>query len=140
LEAENKMLQHSKEHLIAAGESYLQHMRFALMVGFVTAGAALACVIHAIVPALCERTCSRTLGPLGLLFSDRSRLRHFEREASGVFTFIVLVLLSSATAMLPAALGGGTALVATITLLAFAIPFAFLSTNPDLEPVSDHAH
>jgi hypothetical protein len=134
------MLQRSKDHLITAGESYLEHMRFALMVGFVTAGAALACLIHAIVPALCERTCSRTLGQLSLLFSDRGRLGHFEREASGVFTFIALVLLSSATAMLPAALGGGKMLVATMALLAFAIPFAFLSTNPDLEPVSDQAH
>jgi hypothetical protein len=131
------MLQRSKDHLVGTGESYLQHMRFALMVGFVTAGAALACVIHALIPALCERTCSRTLDQLSLLFSDRGRLLHFEREASGVFTFVALILLASATAMLPAALGGGKALIATMALLAFAIPFTFLSTNPDLEPVSE---
>ncbi|HET6941575.1 MAG TPA: DUF6356 family protein [Sphingomicrobium sp.] len=124
---------------MSAGESYLQHMRFALMVGFVTVGAGLACVIHALVPSLCERTCSRTLGQLSLLFSDRGRLRHFEREASGVFTFIALILLASATAMIPAALGGGWALIATIALLAFAIPFTFLSTNPELEPVEEMA-
>jgi hypothetical protein len=131
------MLKRSKNHLLTAGESYLQHMRFALMVGFVTLGAGLACVIHALVPAMCERTCSRTLGQLGLLFSDRGRLRHFEREASGVFTFIALILLASATAVIPAALGGGGALIATIALLAFAIPFTFLSTNPELEPVEE---
>jgi len=133
------MLKRSKNHLLTAGESYLRHMRFALMVGFVTVGAGLACVIHALVPALCERTCSRTLGQLSLLFSDRGRLRHFEREASGVFTFIALILLASATAMIPAALGGGWALIATIALLAFAIPFTFLSTNPELEPVEEMA-
>lgn len=131
------MLQRSRNHLVSAGESYLQHMRFALMVGFVTVGAGLACVIHAMVPALCERTCSRTLGQLGQLFSDRSRLALFEREASGVFTFIALILLASATAMIPAALGGGRAVIATMALLAFAIPFTFLSTNPDLEPVTE---
>jgi hypothetical protein len=131
------MLKRSKNHLLTAGESYLQHMRFALMVGFVTVGAGLACIIHALVPAFCERTCSRTLGQLGMLFSDRGRLRQFEREASGVFTFIALILLSSATAMIPAALGGGGALIATIALLAFAIPFTFLATNPDLEPVEE---
>jgi hypothetical protein len=131
------MLKRSKNHLLAASESYLQHMRFALMVGFVTLGAGLACVIHALVPALCERTCSRTLGQLGLLFSDRGRLRQFEHEASGVVTFIALILLASATAMIPAALGGGGALVATIALLAFAIPITFLTTNPDLDPVDE---
>lgn len=131
------MLKRSKGHLLIAGENYLQHMRFALMVGFVTVGAGLACVIHALVPAMCERTCSRTLDQLSLLFSDRGRLRHFEREASGVFTFIALILLASATAMVPAALGGGGALIATIALLAFAIPFTFLSTNPELEPVEE---
>ena len=131
------MLKRSKNHLLAAGESYLQHMRFALTVGFVTLGAGLACVIHALVPALCERTCSRTLGQLGLLFSERGRLRQFEREASGVVTFIALILLASATAMIPAALGGGGALVATIALLAFAIPITFLTTNPDLDPVDE---
>lgn len=132
-----QVLNRSKIHLRGAGETYLQHMRFALFVGFVTVGAGLACLIHAIVPAFCERTCSRTLGQLSLLFLDRSRLREFEGEASGVFTFIALMLLSSAATMVPAALGGGMVLVAVMALLAFAIPFTFLSTNPDLEPVNE---
>lgn len=134
------VLNRSKTHLRTAGETYLQHMRFALFVGIVTVGAGLACVIHALVPAFCEKTCSRTLGQLSLLFSDRSRLRQFEDEASGVFTFIALMLLSMATTMVPATLGGGTALVAVMALLAFAIPFTFLSTNPDLDPVNHGAY
>ena len=129
------MWQRSKDHLAAAGETYFEHMRFALVVGFVTAGAALACIIHAIVPALCERTCSRTLGQLSWLFADRRRLREFEREASGVFTFVALILLAAATASVPTAIGGGTGLIATMALLAFAIPFTFLSTNTELESV-----
>ena len=129
------MWQRSKDHLETAGETYFEHMRFALVVGFVTAGAALACIIHAIVPALCERTCSRTLGQLSWLFADRRRLREFEREASGVFTFVALILLAAATVSVPAAVGGGKTLVLTLALLAFAIPFTFLSTNPELESV-----
>jgi hypothetical protein len=129
------MWQRSKDHLETAGETYFEHMRFALVVGFVTAGAALACIIHAIVPALCERTCSRTLGQLSWLFADRRRLREFERQASGVFTFVALILLCAATASVPAAFGGGNGLVVTMALLAFAIPFTFLSTNPELESV-----
>ena len=129
------MWQRSKDHLATAGETYFEHMRFALVVGFVTAGAALACIIHAIVPALCERTCSRTLGQLSWLFADRRRLREFEREASGVFTFVALILLAAATASFPTAIGGGTGLIATMALLAFAIPFTFLSTNTELESV-----
>lgn len=129
------MLQRSKDHLEAAGETYFEHMRFALVVGLVTAGAALACIIHAIVPALCERTCSRTLGQLSWLFADRRRLREFERQASGVFTFVALILLAAATTSVPTAIGGGTGLIATMALLAFAIPFTFLSTNTELEPV-----
>jgi hypothetical protein len=129
------MWQRSKVHLETAGETYFEHMRFALVVGFVTAGAALACIIHAIVPALCERTCSRTLGQLSWLFADRRRLREFERQASGVFTFVALILLAAATASIPAAVGGGKSLVLTLALLAFGIPFTFLSTNPELESV-----
>ena len=129
------MWQRSRNHLETAGETYFEHMRFALVVGFVTAGAALACIIHAIVPALCERTCSRTLGQLSWLFADRRRLREFEREASGVFTFVALILLAGATATVPAATGGGNGLIATLALLAFAIPFTFLSTNTELESV-----
>ena len=131
------MWQQSKDHLEMAGETYLEHMRFALAVGFVTAGAGLACIIHAIVPALCERTCSRTLGQLSWLFADRRRLREFERQASGVFTFVALILLAAATASIPAAIGGGKALIMTMALLAFAIPFTFLSTNPELESVEE---
>jgi Family of unknown function (DUF6356) len=131
------MWQRSKDHLEKAGETYLEHMRFALVVGFVTAGAALACIIHAIVPALCERTCSRTLGQLSWLFADRRRLREFERQASGVFTFVALVLLAAATSSIPAAIGGGNGLIMTMALLAFAIPFTFLSTNPELESVEE---
>lgn len=131
------MFKRSQDHLAAAGETYAQHLRFALLVGFTTIGAGLACVIHAIVPALCERTCSRTLGQLSSLFEDRARLRQFEQEASGVFTFVSLLLLAAGTVSLPAAAGGPFPLIMLVAALAFSIPAVFLSTNPDLEPVRE---
>jgi hypothetical protein len=131
------MLKRSKDHLLTAGETYLQHLRFALLVGFITIGAGLACIVHAIVPAFCERTCSRTLGQLSILFADRRQLQRFEDEASGVFTFAALVLLSAATVSVPAAAGGPLPLVLAVGAMAFSIPAVFLSTNPDLEPVTE---
>jgi len=131
------MLKRSRDHLLGAGETYFQHLRFALLVGFITVGAGLACIIHALVPALCEKTCSRTLGQLGSLFADRHQLQRFEDEASGVFTFAALVLLSVATVSLPAVAGGPFPLILAVGALAFSIPAVFLSTNPDLEPVTE---
>ena len=133
------MLIRSRNHLRLAGETYIQHMRFAVLVGFITIGAGLACIIHAIVPALCERTCSRTLGQLGELLADRGQLRRFEDEASGVYTFVALLLLAIATVSLPAFAGGPIPLVVLFAALAFGIPAAFLSTNPDLESVVDYS-
>ena len=52
------------------GESYFQHMRFALVVGTLATGAGLACLLHAFVPALCERTCSRAVASLQHLFAS----------------------------------------------------------------------
>ena len=129
------MLKRSKAHLATAGETYFQHLRFALLVGFITVGAGLACIIHAIVPAFCEKTCSRTLGQLNALFADRGQLHRFEAEASGVYTFVALLLLATATISLPAAAGGPVPLLLLFGAMAFAIPAAFLSTNPDLEAV-----
>ena len=48
-------------HPRAAGETYLQHQRVALSVAGELLAAGLACVVHAIVPALCERTGSTAI-------------------------------------------------------------------------------
>jgi hypothetical protein len=60
------------DHPHAMGESYWEHQRFAL--GFagslLVAGAA--CLVHALVPALCERTGSRAIEDLhGRLLQSR---------------------------------------------------------------------
>ncbi len=48
-------------HPKAIGESYFEHQRMALTVCFALLGAALAALVHALIPALCERTASRTI-------------------------------------------------------------------------------
>lgn len=49
------------DHPATVNETYLQHMRFALGFAFWLGVAAVAALIHAAVPALCETTASRIL-------------------------------------------------------------------------------
>ena len=48
-------------HPAALGESYVEHMAFACSFGFRLLGAGCACLIHALVPCLFERTGSRMI-------------------------------------------------------------------------------
>jgi hypothetical protein len=48
-------------HPHSVGESYFVHQRMALTVCFSLFGAALAALLHALIPALCERTASCTI-------------------------------------------------------------------------------
>ena len=52
------------EHPKTVGESWAQHARFALSASGLLARAALAAAIHAVVPALFEKTASRTVDEL----------------------------------------------------------------------------
>jgi Family of unknown function (DUF6356) len=51
-------------HPQSVGESYFAHQRVALTICFTLFGAALAALVHALIPALCERTASRTIAGL----------------------------------------------------------------------------
>lgn len=129
------MWKSSRGHLEEAGEAYGEHMRFAAMVGLMAIGAGLACLIHAIVPALCRGTCSATIRELHRLFENRGELSHARDHASGPIVLAGLFALSSfasAPLLLAAAHQWWSWLIAA---LAFAIPATFLGTNPQLEPV-----
>ncbi|USI73150.1 DUF6356 family protein [Sphingomonas morindae] len=52
------------EHPRAVGEGYFAHMGTALGFAGTLLGAGLACGVHALVPALCERTASRAIARL----------------------------------------------------------------------------
>lgn len=128
------MLRQSKVHLMQASESYLEHFRFASVVALMMVGAGLACLIHAIVPALCQTSASSTVRELQRLFAHRDELESAAENASGAMVLAGLVALSTAvTAPLIVLAPGSWAWV--WPALAFAIPVAFLSTNPQLEPV-----
>ena len=61
-------------HPRTVGESYVEHMIAALGFAGRLAIAALACFVHALVPALCERTGSRIVAQLNLaMISNRRR-------------------------------------------------------------------
>ena len=48
-------------HPASVGQTWVQHGRFALSVSWTLTLAALAAVVHAVVPALCETTASRAV-------------------------------------------------------------------------------
>ena len=129
------MIEQSRAHLREAGETYAQHLAFAFTVGLMAVGAGLACVIHALVPALCRQTCSATVRELCRLFENRGELEQVRGQASGAMVFAGLISLSAfaSAPLLIAARGDWWSWV--IAALSFAIPAVFLSTNPQLEPV-----
>ncbi len=58
------MVRGSKNHLAQVGESYFEHLAAALGFAFALAKASLACGLHALVPALCTHTASRSVAEL----------------------------------------------------------------------------
>jgi hypothetical protein len=130
------MLKASRAHLADVGETYFEHMRFALLVGALAIGAGLACMLHAIVPGLCQSTCSRTIGLLQQLFADRSRLPMVVEESSGVLIFVVLLLVSCATAVVIAVCTLTTAIGLIVMPQVFALPLIYLWQNAQLEPLA----
>ena len=130
------MLQASRAHLADVGETYFEHMRFALLVGALGVGAGLACMFHAIVPALCERTCSRTVASLQRLFADRSQLEAVRAENSALLIFVVLTAASLVTAVAVAICTAGSWLALIVIPQSFTLPLVFLSQNRGLDPLT----
>ena len=67
------MIKNSRDHLLGAGESYGEHLRFASKVGALAIGGGLACFAHALVPALFPSTGSRSIRRLNQMIDERSR-------------------------------------------------------------------
>lgn len=59
------------DHPATVDETYFQHMRFASGFAFWLGMAALATLIHAVIPALCETTASRILKRLHARIESR---------------------------------------------------------------------
>jgi len=59
------------DHPATVNETYFQHMRFAFSFAFWLGAAALAALVHAFIPALCETTASRILKRLHARIESR---------------------------------------------------------------------
>ena len=59
------------DHPATVDETYFQHMRFAFSFAFWLGAAALAALVHAIIPAMCETTASRILKRLHARIESR---------------------------------------------------------------------
>jgi hypothetical protein len=129
------MLSASRAHLAAAGETYGEHMRFALTVGKLAVGAGLACMLHAFVPGVCQTSCSRTVAQLQRLFADRRLLGEVQQQSSGVSVFAVLTVVAVVTASFALIAGAGHPLTIAAALQAFALPALYVAQNPALDPV-----
>lgn len=123
----------SRAHLREAGESYFAHFRFAAFVGAMTIGAGLACMLHAMIPACCTGTASRTIRRLNLMLGDRSRLDDVIAESRDVLGFLFLTAIAALTAIVLLSLGGLQPLAVALSILAFGFPAALLISNPELE-------
>jgi hypothetical protein len=124
----------SKAHLTEAGETYLDHLRFAAGVGLMLVAAGLACIIHGLLPGLCTKTASRTVDELKRLFAERDAFASALAESSGALVFVGLVALTLPSWAL-LLLAPGYPLPIATALFAMAIPAVYLWTNPQLEPV-----
>ena len=60
------------EHPHSVGESYMEHQGFALAASFRLFTAAFACLIHAFVPGLLEKTASRIVREMYTVINGRS--------------------------------------------------------------------
>lgn len=128
------MLMRSRAHLAEAGESYLEHMRFAVGVGLMLVAAGLACIVHGLFPGYCTKTASRTVDELRRLFAERHALASVLQETSGALVFVGLVALTLPSWAL-LLLAPGYPLPILTALFAMAIPAVYLWTNPQLDPV-----
>lgn len=124
----------SREHLREAREGYFRHLAFALLVSALLLAAAIACLVHALVPGLCRRSASQVVTLLVQLFDDRGRIALTARAASGPLTLAGLLLLGALPLGMMLASGAGL-LALPAALLCLGIAAAYVRSNPDLEPV-----
>ena len=126
------MIDNSKAHLKAAGESYFEHMRYAATVGMLAIGAGVAGLIHAVVPGLCTGTASATIRRISRLLDERGRLAQTREEAGDLLAFVMLLILAALVSaplwLLPVA----GIIKAAYTALTFAIPLTLLLVNREL--------
>ena len=127
------MIRRSKQHLNEAGEGYFEHLAFAATIGLMAVAAGLACLIHALVPGLCTRTTSRTIGLLNELLADRRRVGEIRDQSIEAIAFAALIVSASLIPLVLMLTSAPAALALAYGALAFALPVTLLLSNPELE-------
>ena len=134
------MIAESRAHLRAGGESYWQHWRFATTVGALAIAAGLACLVHAVVPALCTGTASRTIRRLTWLFDHRDAVDQVGDEACEAIAFALMLVLGAGI-VAPLWLMHAPALIRWLySGFVFAVPLTLLLTNRELERTVAQPH
>lgn len=127
------MIRRSKQHLVEAGETYFEHLGFAATVGLMALAAGLACLIHALVPGLCTRTASRTIGLLNELLADRRRVAEIRDQSIEAIAFAALIVAATAIPFALLMTAAPVPLAVTYGAMALALPITLLLSNPELE-------
>jgi hypothetical protein len=127
------MIRTSRAHLLATGEDYFRHLRFATTVGLLAIGAGVACLIHGLIPGMCTGTASRTIRHLTAMLDERDLLSETRAQASELLAFVLLLALASAV-VAPLWLVPVEPVIRLVySALAFAIPLTLLIVNRELE-------
>ena len=112
----------SRAHLASVGEDYFEHMRFAATVGSLMVAAGLACLLHALLPAVFPDRASRTIRRLHQVIERREQAAALADWPEG--GLLTLGLLSLLCALLPWAVGADLGVAAPLTLLSLGFPAA----------------
>lgn len=72
------MIDKCRQHLDSVHEDYMTHLIFALKIATLCLFAGIALVIHALVPALFERTGSTTLKKIHDLIAERKKMQEIK--------------------------------------------------------------
>jgi uncharacterized protein DUF6356 len=78
------MVRASKNHLAQVDESYFEHLSTALGFSIALAKASLACGLHALIPALCTSTASRSVAELQAKLVRRAAHTRSHRDRVGI--------------------------------------------------------
>jgi hypothetical protein len=116
----------SREHLLAVGESYFQHMRFAATVGSLMVLAGLACILHGIVPGIFTDRASRTIRHLHGVIENRSKVVTGVGQDGEVSGLIILFFLSLLTLLLPWLVQAPVLIALALSLLSLGLILAAL--------------
>lgn len=118
------MIGRSKAHLDAVAETYGQHMRFAGAVGSLMILAGIACLVHALLPALFPDRASGTIRRLHAAIESRAAPEAIfaaDEEMDGLLTLLALAMLA---ALMPWLLGAEAIVAAPVSLFALGFPAA----------------